>query len=272
MTIKFSVIVATFNSDKTLKHCIESILNQDYLSFELIVIDNLSNDDTLSIVESYNDGRIKFMSEKDLGIYDAWNKGLKLATGDFIHFLGSDDHLNNNSIYSNVANKINYFCFPDALFTSINVLNKKKVIIDTIYPDLACNTKKLMEPFMGIFFKKTVFTILGGFNIKYKICGDFDFMLRFYNLFTQKVDKKIISINMLIGGVSSSFITCNTLSIEILKSSLENRAYKKIILIIPIVLKTFLYKISYEILGENKSAKLIDFIRTKFGKSKYWSE
>lgn len=272
MTIKFSVVIATFNSDKTIKQCIESILDQDYSSFELIVIDNQSNDETLSIVESYNDSRIKFISEKDLGIYDAWNKGLKIATGDFIHFLGSDDHLYNTSIYSKVANKINDSCFPDALFTSINVLNKKNDIIDTLYPNLARNSKTLMDPFMGIFFKNTVFSMLGGFNIKYKICGDYDFILRFYNLFTPKVDKKIISINMLIGGISSSFITCNILSIEILQSSLENRNYKKITLIIPIIIKTFLYRILYEILGDKKSAKFVDFIRKKFGRSKYWSE
>ena len=88
--MKISIITTTFNSSKTVSETIESLLKQDYADFEHIIVDGLSSDNTLEIVSSYKDayeGRLKIISEKDSGLYDAMNKGIKNATGDIIGIL-----------------------------------------------------------------------------------------------------------------------------------------------------------------------------------------
>ncbi|MGS0525729.1 glycosyltransferase [Zobellia nedashkovskayae] len=95
--ISLSVIIATFNSEKTLRRTLDSLLDQQISTFECVVVDGGSNDETIHIIKEYEPkfktGKISFewLSEPDGGIYDAWNKGLKLVTGDWISFLGSDD-------------------------------------------------------------------------------------------------------------------------------------------------------------------------------------
>ena len=89
--MKVSVITGTYNSAKTVKDTIESVLSQTYDNIEYIIIDGLSKDNTLDIVNSYGDKISKVVSAKDKGIYDAMNKGVALATGDIVGILNSDD-------------------------------------------------------------------------------------------------------------------------------------------------------------------------------------
>ncbi len=92
MTI--SILIATYNSDKTLRDTIESVLRQSYRDFEYILIDGGSKDNTVDIIKEYEpqfEGRLKYISERDKGIYDAMNKGIRMATGDVVGILNSDD-------------------------------------------------------------------------------------------------------------------------------------------------------------------------------------
>ena len=89
--MKVSVITATYNSENTIQRTIDSVIGQDYKDIEYIIIDGGSTDRTIHILEENTDKISYFISEKDNGIYDALNKGIKLATGDIIGFLNSDD-------------------------------------------------------------------------------------------------------------------------------------------------------------------------------------
>ena len=94
--MKVSIVTATYNAAHTLRDTIESVLAQDYGDIEYIVVDGASTDGTLALLHSYEsrfDGRMRWVSEPDKGIYDAMNKGVKMATGDWIYFLGCDDYL-----------------------------------------------------------------------------------------------------------------------------------------------------------------------------------
>src|SRR5690349_19851549 len=91
--MKVSLITVTFNSEKHLASCIESVVHQDYPNIEYIVIDGSSTDKTLSIIRDFSAGIDKLISERDGGMYDAINKGLRMATGDIIGVLNSDDIL-----------------------------------------------------------------------------------------------------------------------------------------------------------------------------------
>src|SRR4051812_5182325 len=102
----FTIIIPVFNSEKTIDIAIGSVLNQQYTSYEVLIIDGLSKDNTLEKVRSYNDARIKIHSEKDSGIYDAMNKGIAKATGTWLMFLGSDDELHDNNVLADIHDAI----------------------------------------------------------------------------------------------------------------------------------------------------------------------
>ncbi|EAB3621135.1 glycosyltransferase, partial [Salmonella enterica] len=86
-----SIIIATFNSELVIANCLQSVISQSYKNIEVIIMDGGSYDKTLDIARSFKDERIKIVSEKDRGIYDAWNKAVDLSSGDWIAFIGSDD-------------------------------------------------------------------------------------------------------------------------------------------------------------------------------------
>ena len=108
--MKISIITATYNSAKTLTRTMDSVLIQNYLDLEYIIIDGASTDNTKKIVASYQDKlNIKFISEKDNGIYDAMNKGVRLASGDIIGILNSDDLYDNNDVLNTIT-KLFFYC------------------------------------------------------------------------------------------------------------------------------------------------------------------
>lgn len=98
MKYKISIIIATYNAEKTLERCIESIIPQLDANTELIIIDGGSLDNTLQIIEKFRKSISYFVTEPDNGIYDAWNKGIKASKGDWILFIGADDKLENNAL------------------------------------------------------------------------------------------------------------------------------------------------------------------------------
>ena len=107
MSLKISIIVATYNSSKTIRSCLDSIFNQNYSNIEINLIDGKSSDNTLDIVKNYNRKiPIKIISEEDNGIYDALNKGIYSSVGDVIGFVHSDDILASSTIFSEIIKKI----------------------------------------------------------------------------------------------------------------------------------------------------------------------
>lgn len=180
-----TIITATYNSEKTLEDTIKSILNQDYSNLEYIIVDGKSNDNTINIIKKYESLFIekniifKWISEKDTGIYNAWNKGLNLATGDWIAFLGSDDfYLDNNTLDKYVAVLTNN---PDADFihSKVRLVNNGKVKYIVSDKWLWKNFKRYMKiAHVGSFHNKKYFEKYGYYNETYKIAGDYEMLLR----------------------------------------------------------------------------------------------
>ncbi|MFT5214729.1 MAG: glycosyltransferase involved in cell wall biosynthesis, partial [Patiriisocius sp.] len=127
-----SIITATFNSEKTLEETIDSILNQQYTNFEYLIIDGKSTDNTLTIIKKYElifkqkNISFKWVSETDTGIYNAWNKGLKLSVGNWIAFLGSDDVYLDNAL-ERYAKEIALGESVDFIHSKVKLINKTKV-------------------------------------------------------------------------------------------------------------------------------------------------
>lgn len=103
--MKISLITATYNCEKLISQTLEALINQNYTNIEYIIIDGKSEDDTLKVIESYKDKfkEIRIISEPDNGLYEAMNKGIKLATGDIVGILNAGDYYTSNNILSNIV-------------------------------------------------------------------------------------------------------------------------------------------------------------------------
>lgn len=174
--MKISIITVCYNSEKTIKDTIESVLTQSYINFEYLIVDGKSSDKTIEIAKSFNDPRIKIVSEEDNGLYDAMNKGVKLATGDIIGIINSDDVLYNKNVFSTIIN--NFDDNTDIVYADVLYMNEDftKTVRNYISGEKSSNYWCPAHPSMYV--KKSIYDNLGIYNTKYSICSDYDFMVR----------------------------------------------------------------------------------------------
>lgn len=205
--MKVSIITACYNSEKTIKKTIKSILDQDYEDIEYILIDGKSSDSTVSIANHYKNSIKTIISEPDNGIYDALNKGINLATGEIIGLLHADDFYPNNCIISEVVRVFNsgdhiQLVYGDICF--VNRFGKKK----RHYSGKKFNFQfGIMPPHPSVFIKKECYKKFGLFDTQYHISSDYDllFKLIVHYKIPIKYSKNII-VYMKIGGLSNKNI------------------------------------------------------------------
>jgi glycosyltransferase involved in cell wall biosynthesis len=203
---RISIITVCFNSEKTIFNTLESVKKQSFKNIEHIIIDGSSNDKTLEICKGYSNS-IKIISEQDNGVYDAFNKGLKLATGEIIGFLNSDDIFYSEKAVEDIVNAFSNNEI-DIVYGNLDYINKEgKVIRNWISrPYQKGLVKKAWMPAHPTFYcKKEVYDRLGGYNDSFKIAGDFELCLRFLeinNIPSFYLNKKIVK--MLVGGISNT--------------------------------------------------------------------
>lgn len=208
-TIKISIITATFNSEKTIRETIESVVSQSYSDVEYIVIDGGSTDKTLEIVNEYGKKIHKVVSEKDDGIYDAFNKGIRLSSGEIIGILNSDDMYypeTLNIVVSEYEKKLNNFCLISGSLEIVNEegnlvrKNLKNSVIDYFNRNIY---KKMPLNHPATFVGKSVYENVGLFDTSYRIVGDYEFILRCYNSNADFIFTQETLTQMREGGVSS---------------------------------------------------------------------
>jgi len=207
--MKITVITVTYNSEKFIQMCIDSVANQTYDDIEYIIVDGCSTDRTQEIIRA-NDSKVTlFLSEPDGGIYDAMNKGLALATGDVIGFLNSDDFYSDDNVLADVSSIVdssNACCvYADLLY--VDPFNTNKVIRN--WKAGSYNRKSFlmgwMPPHPTFFAKKVVYEKFGYFNLDFKTSADYEIMLRF--LYKYKVNAQYlprVTVKMRTGGISNS--------------------------------------------------------------------
>jgi glycosyltransferase involved in cell wall biosynthesis len=189
--ILFSIIIPTYNSGATISACIESILRQSYSNWEVLIIDAVSKDETIAIAQTYanKNSSIRFISEKDEGIYDAMNKGISLSKGSWLYFLGCDDRLYNETVLEDVFNKI--YEIGDVEVVYGNVFSER---FNGLY-DGEFNSSKILKKnisHQAIFLKKSVFDKTGKFDLKYKAQSDWDHNLKW--LLAKNIRSKFIDV------------------------------------------------------------------------------
>ena len=180
--MKVSIITVVKNNVSTIKHAIESVLGQTYNNIEYIVIDGDSTDGTYDIVEKYNDKINKFISEKDNGLYDAMNKGLKHATGDIVGILNSDDVYFNSHVIEDVVktfkNKKLDSLFGDLFYVEKDNLDKIVRYWKSSEFKLGSFAKGWHPPHPSFFVKNEIYKKYGMFDTTMEVSADFDLMLR----------------------------------------------------------------------------------------------
>ncbi|WP_300502423.1 glycosyltransferase family 2 protein [uncultured Duncaniella sp.] len=226
--MKISIITATWNSGATLRDTMESVLAQDYEDFEHIIVDGCSKDDTLDIVREleprYN-GRLRWISEADHGIYDAMNKGVMMATGDVVGLLNSDDFYTSPDVLSTVNREIREF---DAVYGDVHYVDPSDTATPVRrYSSAPFRRWKMRLGFMpahpSFYCRRTVYTRFGLFDTSFKVAADFEQLLRLIyvnRIFTRYIPKDFVT--MRTGGASSSGLESHK---KIIRDHL--RAYRK---------------------------------------------
>lgn len=181
--MKVTIITSCYNREQTIRGCIESVLSQDYPDIEYIVVDGASKDNSLSIINEYKDKISKIISEPDHGMYEAINKGIRVATGDVIGLVHSDDFLFSNQTVSHIVQRFEEthadFLYGDGLF--VNPENTDKVVRNWIG-----GTYRLWKVRHGwlplhptCYIRREVMERKGLYNESYKIAADSDFLFRY---------------------------------------------------------------------------------------------
>ena len=204
--MKVSIITISFNAKSTIEKTLQSVANQSYENIEHIIVDGASKDNTMDICNSFSHIS-KTISEPDKGVYDAFNKGLRLATGDIIGFLNADDTFYNKNSIQDIVDAFNQNRV-DIVYGNLDYINEKGKVIRNWRSQSYKKglIKQAWMPAHPTFYcKKDVYDRLGGYNDSFKIAGDFELCLRFLeinNILSFYLDKKLVK--MLTGGISNS--------------------------------------------------------------------
>lgn len=211
MTPIISLITITYNSAKTLRHTIDSIRNQTYREMEYIIVDGGSTDGTLDVIEENNDLVTKWVSEPDGGIYDAINKGIAMASGEYVGLLHADDMLADNGVLKAIYHAIDQHR-PDALYGDLDYISAsdnarliRRWISSPFHPIML--KRGWMPPHPTLYVKREWFNHIGNYNSQMKIAADYDFILRLFskpNLETIYLPQCLVK--MRVGGASNRSI------------------------------------------------------------------
>lgn len=210
--MKFSIIVATFNSEKTIRDTLESIKNQTHKNFEVLIIDGVSGDKTLGIASFYKDiFDIKIFSEKDKGLYDAMNKGIGFATGDIVHILNADDFYIHRDVLKNISKVFDENLNADAVYGDLRYVDRNNINkITRIWKTGGYGEQNLNNgwiiPHPVLFVRREVYEKLNNvFNIDLTISADYELILRLLKIYKIKtIYLPQILVSMRIGGISDS--------------------------------------------------------------------
>lgn len=206
---QLSIITICFNEPNLEETC-ESIVNQTWQDFEWIVIDGGSNKETLNIFEKYKYRIDKFVSEPDNGIYNACNKGIKLATGKYLNFMNAGDSFYHNEILK-IFNCISNTTSSDVYYGECElVLNDKNKSLSH-FPNKISSVFFILSNIctQGMFIDKKLFDLFGGFCENYKACADYEKWLQF---FTNQINFEYLPIIVAkydLNGISSNKKTQN---------------------------------------------------------------
>lgn len=211
--LDFSLVTVCYNSAKTLERTINSVLKQDYKSYEYIIIDGGSNDGTIDLIMSYEkvfEGRLSWISEPDRGIYDAFNKGIKRANGLYIWLINSDDYIEPHAL-SDIHNNIcNYESKYPVISGAMNVRGvdgniEYKSVSSATQAKKAYNMDDIGIKHPATLIPKQIYEEVGLYDERFHIVGDMDWFQRAYKIGVPFLFLNNVLTNMQNDGISNTY-------------------------------------------------------------------
>ena len=180
---KFSIITVTFNAGKVLEKTIQSVINQSYKHVEYIIVDGASKDNTLEIAERYRNRINTLVSEPDKGLYDAMNKGIRLATGDYLCFLNAGDTFHNNETLQHMVNTLKNETLPDVIYGQTAIVDANGHFLHMRRKSAPEKlTWKSFQNGMLVchqaFFARRTLALAHPYDLQYRFSADFDWCIR----------------------------------------------------------------------------------------------
>lgn len=254
--IKISLVTITYNSENTLSDTIRSVLTQTYSEIEYILVDGASKDGTVKIIKEYESilgEKLKWISEPDKGLYDAMNKGIRMATGDVVGIINSDDFFTSERVLQQVADSFMNEKELEAVYGDVHYVNSDDLTKCVRYYSSKVFKRELMKfGFMpahpSFYIKRKCFEKLGLYKTDYKIAADFEFLLR--TIYKGNIKMKYLPIDMVTmrtGGASSSgWKSHKCIMKEHLRAFRENGIYTNVF----ILSLRYIYKIGEVLLSK----------------------
>jgi glycosyltransferase involved in cell wall biosynthesis len=271
-----SVIVAIYNGAATLQQCIDSVAQQTYSNKELIIIDGGSHDSTVDLLGVNSEQISYWISEPDHGIYNAWNKGLSQAKGEWICFLGADDFFWDAQVLERVAAQLVKLS-PDirVAYGQIMLLNNDG---ESLYPmgdpweKVKDHFKQIMcIPHQGIMHRRSLFEQHGNFDESFRIAGDYEFLLRELKSSDAAFIPDITLTGMRHGGISSDPKNSVLLLREARRAQRINGLQNPGGIWIFAMIKIYIRVLLWRVLGERLTRKALDFGRRLMKQPPIWT-
>lgn len=255
--VKISIITVTYNRAHIISSAIEGVLRQKYDNYEYIIVDGASKDNTLDMIKSYEPkfgGRLRWISEPDKGLYDAINKGIKMATGDVVGIINSDDYFHRDDVFSTIAK-----AFEDD--DSLEVTFGNERIIKPDNPDVNYRYEApwyfrpwmfrigLEPPHPSFYAKKELFEKYGYYKMGYVISADYDLMMRF--LLVHKAKYRYLNHTILTfraSGISTDSSNRLMMNKEQVRACRENGIWT----CLPMIYLKYFFKIPELFTGKNR--------------------
>lgn len=228
--MKISIITVTYNRAHIIRDCIEGVLKQDFKDYEYIVVDGASKDNTVDILKAYEpkfEGRMRWVSEPDNGLYDAINKGIKMAKGEVVGIINSDDFFHRKDTFDIIAKAFEddntAAIYGDDRVVAAEDVNRELRVTRADYFRTWMFRIGLMPGHQTFYARRALFEQYGYYKTTYKIAADFELMLRF--LYVNKVRAKYVPETLMtfrVGGVSTQLSNKMLVNKETVRACREN--------------------------------------------------
>jgi glycosyltransferase involved in cell wall biosynthesis len=272
-----SVVIAVYNGKATLQQCLDSVAQQTYAHIELIVIDGGSKDGTVDLIRANAQQISYWISEPDRGIYNAWNKALVQAKGDWVCFLGADDYLWDAQVLELMAEQL--VLVPQDIrvaYGQIMLVNNNGAELYVVGEQWSGVKKRFKQtmcvPHPAVMHRRSLFVDLGDFDETFRIAGDYELLLRELETNDAFFIEGIVMTAMRQGGVSSD--PANTLQglrevrFAQVKNGLRWPSLGWRIALLRAYTRLFLWRL----LGEKRARKMLDIGRHLMGLPAYWTK
>lgn len=226
--MKISIITVVLNNKSYIEDCINSVLGQSYKNIDYIIVDGGSTDGTVDVIRKYERHLTRWLSEKDRGIYEAMNKGIKLATGEVVGILNSDDYYENGDVIATVAEEFHKQEVDSVFADLVYVKRDNTSLVVRYYDSSFFSPEKFAYGWMPahptFFVKRIYYELYGPFKTDYRIAADYELLTRFlgkYRISYHHIPKVIV--RMRTGGLSTRNLMRNwIINREIIRACTEN--------------------------------------------------